>query len=75
MNNNEKLVLFIYFDNSCIIYGDHLILLIKIGKIHKERMLSQDIIDAFKKREKGEIETQLKMIVAAKWWLFSQLQK
>ena len=52
-------------------------LLIKTGNVHKERMLSQTIIHTFKKckRRVWEVEALLKMMVMAKWWFFSQLQK
>ena len=57
-------------------HGDDLILLIKIGIAHKERTWSQTTINTFKKfmGEEGGIETQSKVMVATKWWLFSQLQ-
>ena len=37
-------------------------------------MLPQTIISTFKKFEGRGNETQLKMMMATKWWLFSQLQ-
>ena len=60
------------FHHSCTRNCDHHILLINTGNAHKERTLSQVIIHTF---EDGGIETLSKMIVAAKWWLLSQLQK
>ena len=50
-DNNEKIIFFIYFHNSCIRNGEHLILLIKTGNVHKEIMLSHAIINTFKKCE------------------------
>ena len=42
------------------------------GNVRKERMLPQIIVSTCD----GEgIETQTKLIEAAKWWLLSQLQK
>ena len=41
----------------------------------RKKMLLQSIINTFKKREERGIETQSKMMVAAKWWVLSQLQK
>ena len=45
--------------------GDHLILLIKTGNAHEEKMLPQTVISIYKKCE-GGIETQTKMMMAAK---------
>ena len=47
--------------------GDHLDLLIETGNAHEERMLPKTAIINFKKCEEGEIETQSKMMLAAKW--------
>ena len=49
VSNSEKLILFIYFHDSSTSNGDHLILLIKTGNFHKERMLSQTTIITFLK--------------------------
>ena len=75
MNNNKKLIPFISLHNSCARYGNHLILLIKIGNGHKEKMLSHSIFNSFKKCEGVGIEIQSKLMVAAKLWLFSPLKK
>ena len=61
--------------NCCTCNGNNLNLFIKTGNGHKERMLPQTIVNTFKECEGGGIETQSKMIVAAKWRLFLQLQK
>ena len=53
MNSNEKLMFFIYFHNFCAYNNDYLILFIKIGNAHKQRILSQAIIDAFETCEGG----------------------
>ena len=53
--------------------GDNLHLLIKTGKAHKQRILTQTTINIC--NEGGEIESQSKLMMAAKWWAFSQLQK
>ena len=63
---------FMHFHNSCTRNCDHRILLIKTANAHKQRMLPQIIINTC---EGGGIETQSKLIVAAKWWLLSQLRK
>ena len=48
---------FIHFHNSCTRNGDHLILLIKSANVHKGRMLSQSIINTFKKyEEEGKLK-------------------
>ena len=54
--------------------SDYLILLIKTFNAHKERTLSQTIINILKS-VKGVFETQLKMMVEAKCWLSSKIQK
>ena len=65
VNNNEKLIFFIYFRLSCTRNGDRLISLIKIDNAHKERILSQFIINTFKKSE-GKF---LNMMVTTQWLL------
>ena len=57
---------FMHFHNSCTHSSDHPILLVKAGKAHKERMVLQTIINAFKKYEGGGIQAQTKMMMAAK---------
>ena len=66
---------FLPFYNSCTRNGDPLNLLIKIGNAHIRRILSQTVINASKKCKEGRIKRQTMMMVAAKWWSFSQLQK
>ena len=75
MNRNEKLINLLHFHNSCTRNGDHLILSIKTGNAHKQIMLPQTIINTFKKCKEEGIEAQSIMMVAAKWWVLSQLQE
>ena len=52
---------FVHLHKLCSHDDDNLILLIKSGNVHKERMLSPTIINTFKKyqEEKGqEVETE-----------------
>ena len=59
-------MLFMLFNNSCTCNGDHLNLLITTGNANRKGILSQTIINTFKKckgRRKG-IETQSEMMVA-----------
>ena len=63
---------FMHFYISRTRNGDHLILLIKAGNAHEEKMLPPHIIDIFKKCPEEGIETQTKMMMAAKWGLLSQ---
>ena len=59
MNSNEMFINFMYyFCNFPTRNGDHLILLIKTGNAHEERILPQTIINVFKKCLGGGIETQ-----------------
>ena len=61
--------------DCCTRNGDHLVLLINTGNVHKQRILSLTTINTFYKSKGKGIEAQSKMMVAPKWWLFSQLQK
>ena len=58
--------------NSCTQNCDHHILLITTGSAHKESCLKLLLI-LILVREKGLYT--LKLIVATKWWLLSQLKK
>ena len=58
---------FMHFRNSRTRNEDHLILFIKTGSAHKEKMLPQTIINMFKMCERKGIETPTKMMMAAKW--------
>ena len=49
MNSNEKLMNFMHTHKSCTHNGDHFIFLIKTGNANEVRMLSQTIINTFKK--------------------------
>ena len=59
-------------------YGDHLNLVITTGNANRKGILSQTIINTFKKckgRRKG-IETQSEMMVAPKWlWFYNYRNK
>ena len=61
--------------NFCTPNGNKINRLTKTANAYKERILSQITINTFKKCERGGIETQSEVMVAATWWLFSQLQK
>ena len=60
---------------SCTRNDDNLILLIKTANAHKRRILPQTIIDTCKRYKEKGIQTQSKMIMAAKRWLLLLLQK
>ena len=64
---------FVDLHNSCTSNGDHLIVLIITDNAHKERTLTQYTY-TFEKCNGGGMETQSKMMMAARWWLLSQLQ-
>ena len=49
MNNDEKLISFMHFHNSCTRRGDHPGILINTSDAHKQRMLPQARINTFKK--------------------------
>ena len=49
MNSNKKFMFFVLLLKSCSRNCDDLILLIKTGNAHLERMLSSTIINTFKK--------------------------
>ena len=53
MSSIKKLLFFMHFHNSCTCNSDYFIFLIKTGNNHKERMLSQTIINTFKKYKGG----------------------
>ena len=61
-----------HFRNSFTRNSNHLIFLIKAGNALEERMLSQTIINTFKSSKRDGFETETKVMVAAKWWLFLQ---
>ena len=71
--SQQQRVIFFNFLNSSTPNGDHLILLIEIGSAHKERMFHKLSLLRLKSVREGL--KQLKMMMAAKWWLFTQLQK
>ena len=56
-----------HIHNSCTRNGYHLNLLIKTGNARKERMLPQTISNTLKSVSEGGLETQSKLMVAAKW--------
>ena len=55
-----------HIHNSCTCDSDNLNLLIKTGNVHKQRILPQTTINTSKKYEGAGIETQSKLMVAAK---------
>ena len=63
-----------HIHNSCTRNGDNLNLLNKTGNAHEKECCHKRPIILLK-NEGGGIETQSKMIMAAEWWMFSQLQK
>ena len=65
-------MIFVHFQNSSTRNCDHHILLIMAGNAHKE---SCHKLSLTLKGEGIEIETQSKLMVAAKWWLLSQLHE
>ena len=65
-------MIFMHFQNFCTQNSDDHILLIMTGNVHKESYLKLLLILIFV-REKGLYI--MKLIVATKWWLLSQLQK
>ena len=65
-------MVFMHFQNSCTQNCDHHILLIMTGNAHKESCLELLLILILVREKELYI---LKLIVATKWWLLSQLKK
>ena len=55
-----------HIHNCCANDGEYLILLIKTGNAHKQRIMLQTIINTFKKYKGRGIETHSKMMMTAK---------
>ena len=73
-NRNEKSLLLMHIHNSCAGNDDHLTLLIASSNVHK-KMLSQTTTHTFRKVKGGRIERFSRMVAAAIYWSFLEIQK
>ena len=72
ISSEKSMNFMLFFYNSCTRNCDHHILLIKTGNAHKQKMLPQIIINTC---NGGQIETQSKLMVAAKCCFYKYRNK